>query len=244
MKRMKWMVIATLLLMGISGAAAQSLGDYARAVRKNKADSGSTGRQYDNDNLPTGQPLSVVGPPPAADADAVPEAGDAKSKPSEKTASADPAAAAERHKAEEEWKKKLEAQQEKLDSLNRDLDVQQREYRLRIATQYNSQGTRLQNAAQWTKEDEQYRNDAEAKQKAIDAARQELDEIQEQARKAGVAEKTKDVEKEKDSDNDNISDNAKDNANTKSNYRDNVNPTNNENTKDNDKDNDSNNENQ
>jgi hypothetical protein len=252
MKRMKWMAITTLLLMGISGAAAQSLGDYARAVRKNKPDSGSTGRQYDNDNLPTSQPLSVVGPPPAADADAVPEAGDAKSKPSEKTASADPAAAAERQKAEEEWKKKLEAQQEKLDSLNRDLDVQQREYRLRVATQYNSESTRLQNAAQWTKEDEKFRGDAEAKQKAIDAARQELDEIQEQARKAGVVEKAKDVEKEKDNDNindntkDKDNDSAKDNDNTKSNYRDNVTPRNNdrENTKDNDKDNDSNNENE
>jgi hypothetical protein len=248
MKRMKWMVIATLLLMGISGAAAQSLGDYARAVRKNKADSGSTGRQYDNDNLPTGQPLSVVGPPPAADADAVPEAGDAKSKPSEKTASADPAAAAERQKAEEEWKKKLEAQQEKLDSLNRDLDVQQREYRLRVATQYNSESTRLQNAAQWTKEDEKFRGDAEAKQKAIDAARQELDEIQEQARKAGVVEKAKDVEKEKDNDNindntkDKDNDSAKDNDNTKSNYRDNVTPRNND--RENTKDNDSNNENE
>lgn len=246
MKHMKSMVIATLLLLGISGAAAQSLGDYARAVRKNKADSSSTSHQYDNDNLPTSQPLSVVGPQPAADADAVPEAGDAKSTPSGKTAPAvSDAAAAERQKAADEWKKKLDAQQEKLDSLNRDLDVQQREYRLRIATMYNSESTRLQNAGQWGKEDAQFRSDAEAKQKAIDAARQEMDEMQEQARKAGVLEKAKDVESEKDSDN--VSDNAKENDN-KSNDRDNVKDNNRDNTRNNDrenaKDNDSNNENE
>ncbi|MBZ5613535.1 MAG: MSCRAMM family adhesin SdrC [Acidobacteriia bacterium] len=249
MKHMKSMVIATLLLLGISGAAAQSLGDYARAVRKNKAEPSSTSRQYDNDNLPTSQPLSVVGPPPAADA--APEVGDAKSNPSGKIAPADPAAAAAEHqKAADEWKKKLDAQQEKLDSLSRDLDVQQREYRLRIATMYNSQSSRLQNAGQWGKEDEQFRSDAEAKQKAIDAARQEMDEMQEQARKAGVLEKAKDAEKEKDSDNINNNDKDKDSDNIKSNDRDTAKDNDQDNTKNNDrenpkdKDSDSNNENE
>jgi hypothetical protein len=208
MKHMKPMVIATLLLLGIGGAAAQSLGDYARAVRKNKAEPNSTSRQYDNDNLPTNQPLSVVGPPPAADANAAPEAEDAKSKSSDKAAPVNPAAPdAERQKPEDEWKKKLDAQKEKVDSLNHDLDLQQREYRLRVATQYDSQGTRIQNAGQWGKEDEKYRNDSEAKQKALDAAQQELNDLQDQAHKAGVAEKekengdnAKDGDKSKDSD--------------------------------------------
>jgi hypothetical protein len=210
MKHMKPMVIATLLLLGISGAAAQSLGDYARAVRKDKAELSSTSRHYDNDNLPTNQPLSVVGPPPAADAKAAPEAEDAKSKSSEKTATANPAAAvAERQKAEEEWKKKLDAQKEKVDSLNHDLDLQQREYRLRVATQYDSQGNRIQNAGQWGKEDAQYRNDSEAKQKAIEAAQQELNDLQEQAHKAGIVEKDKDSNKDADNNRDSDKDNKK-----------------------------------
>jgi len=193
MKHMKPLVIATLLLLGISVASAQSLGDYARAVRKSKAEPSSTSRHYDNDNLPTSQPLSVVGPPPAADADAAPEAADAKPKSSDKAAAANPAAAdAERQKTEDEWKKKLDAQKEKVDSLNHDLDLQQREYRLRVATQFDSEGNRIQNAGQWAKEDAQYRNDAEAKQKALDAAQQELNDLQDQAHKAGVVEKEKD----------------------------------------------------
>ena len=55
MKHMKHMAIGTLLLLGVSGASAQSLGDYARAVRKNKAEPSSTSRHFDNDNLPTNQ---------------------------------------------------------------------------------------------------------------------------------------------------------------------------------------------
>ena len=38
MKHTKLMAIGTLLLLGVSGAAAQSLGDYARAARKKKVE--------------------------------------------------------------------------------------------------------------------------------------------------------------------------------------------------------------
>ena len=208
MKHMKPMVIATLLLLGISGAAAQSLGDYARAVRKDKAEPSSTSRHYDNDNLPTSQPLSVVGPPPAADTNAAPEAEDAKPKSSEKAAAANPADA-ERQKAAEDWKTKIDEQQKKLDSLNHDLDLAQREYRLRVATQYDSEGNRIQNAGQWGKEDAQYRTDTEAKQKAIEAAQQELNDTQDQAHKAGIVEKDKDSNKDADNSQDSDKDNKK-----------------------------------
>ena len=70
MTHMKHLAIGILLLLGVSGAAAQSLGDYARAVRQTKAQPSSASRHYDNDNLPTGQPVSVVGPPQASGADA------------------------------------------------------------------------------------------------------------------------------------------------------------------------------
>ena len=65
MKHTKLMAIGTLLLLGASGAAAQSLGDYARAARKKKVEPTAATRHYDNDNLPTNETLSVVGPPPA-----------------------------------------------------------------------------------------------------------------------------------------------------------------------------------
>jgi hypothetical protein len=198
---MKRVAMAALLLLGIvglsiSGAAAQSLGDYARTVRKNKPEPSPATRHYDNDNLPTNENLSVVGPPPA---------GDANSAQPTKAAVVDAAAAAaDRKNAADEWKKKLDNQKDKIDAMNHELDLQQREYRLRAAAFYGDAGTRLRDATQFDKDDAQYKSDVEQKQKALAAARQELDEMQEQARKAGI------VQKENDSDKDNSKDQSTD----------------------------------
>lgn len=173
MKHTKLMAIVTLLLLGAGAAAAQSLGDYARAVRKNKAETSSTARHYDNDNLPTNETLSVVGPPPGADAKA--------GQPAAAVDSSAAAAAAERQKTADEWNQKIAQQKAKIDSLNHDLDLYQRELHLRLATQYSDSST-----SALAIHEAQYRSDIDAKQKALDAARQQLDEIQEQARKAGV----------------------------------------------------------
>ena len=61
MKRTNWMAIAILILFTMP-AAAQSLGDYARNARKNKPQPSTNTRYFDNDNLPTKDQLSVVGP--------------------------------------------------------------------------------------------------------------------------------------------------------------------------------------
>jgi hypothetical protein len=210
MKNMKQIAIGILLLLAVSGAAAQSLGDYARTARKNKPQSNSATRHFDNDNLPVNDTLSVVGPPPPAEptttaantgAGATTNAGQAAGTgspaPAAKANANDPAAvAAERQKVADDWKKKLEKQQEKISSISRELDLERREYRLRAAAMYADAGNRLRNAAQWDKDDAQYKSDVDGKQKALDAARQELDQMQEQARKAGIVEKDKDKDKE------------------------------------------------
>ena len=182
MKRTIWMTIAALVLVGASNATAQSLGDYARNARKNKPKSNTASRQFDNDNLPTTDKLSVVGPEPAAPA--------AESQGAPKAATPDPAAAkAEHQKAVDELQKKIQEQQAKIDALTHELDLDQREYRLRAAAFYGDAGSRLRNAAQWEKDDAKYKTDIDAKQKAIDAARQRLDELQEQARRGAVEQK-------------------------------------------------------
>ncbi len=177
MKHMKLMAIGTFFLLGVSVASAQSLGDYARAARKNKGEPSPTTRHYDNDNLPTGGELSVVGPPPAS--------GDKAGQDAENAKSTD---AADRQKAADDLKQKIASQKEKMDSLSRELDLEQREYRLRAAAFYGDAGDRLRNSAQWDKDDAQYKSDIDSKQKAIEAARQEFDDLQEQERKAGIRE--------------------------------------------------------
>src|SRR5208337_3124646 len=195
MKRTTCMAIGALLLLGVSGATAQSLGDYARSVRKNKPDTGTSTRHYDNDNLPTTETLSVVGPPP----------GDASAANAKPAAAAPSAAAVDRKKVAEEWKQKLDQQKQKIDGLNHELDLDQREIHLRAVQLNADANVRLRDAGQWDKENSQYKNDVEEKKKALDDARQKLDEMQEQAHKAGVA----DVDKDTDA---NAKDNPKDGA--------------------------------
>jgi chromosome segregation ATPase len=81
-----------------------------------------------------------------------------------------------------EWNEKIAQQKEKIVSLNHDLDLYQRELRLREAAVYSDSST-----GALAIREAQYRTDIDAKQKAIDDARQQLDEMREQARKAGVA---------------------------------------------------------
>jgi hypothetical protein len=198
MKHTKLMAIGSLLLLGVSGSAAQSLGDYARAARKKKVEPTSASRHFDNDNLPTNETLSVVGPPPPANANAGQGAVSASSTPATKAATVDPAAAAaERQKTADEWKKKLDEHKQKIDSLNHELDLDQREQHLRAAAYYGDAGTRLRDSAQYSKDEAQYRSDVDGKQKAVETARHELEEMQEQARKAGIVEKDKDDANEK-----------------------------------------------
>jgi len=198
MKHTKCMAIATLLLFGVCGAGAQSLGDYARTARKNKPEPNSASRHYDNDNLPTGETLNVIGPPPPAEG----KPGDANSADANKAA----AAAAERQKtvderqkAADEWKKKLDDQKQKVDSLNHEIDLDQREMRLRAAAAYTDPNIAVRDV-NWNKDEVRYKNEIDQKQKALDAARQELNDLQDQAHKAGVAEEDKDNAKDKDQD--------------------------------------------
>lgn len=211
MMHTKQLAIVTMLFVGVGGVSAQSLGDYARAARKNKTEPTTASRHFDNDNMPTNENLSVVGPPPTSDA----QAGNAPlSSAAKAAATGTPAAAgtgsADRQKVADEWQKKLDKQKEKIDALNHELDLDQREYKLRAAAMYGDAGARLRNAAEWDKEDTQYKSSIDGKQKALDAARQEMDQLQEQARKAGVAEKEKDADKDAGKNTDKGADNDKD----------------------------------
>ena len=190
MKRILCMTVGAFLLLAVSGAAAQSLGDVARSARKGKLQQVSAKRQYDNDNLPKGDHLSVVGPAPADDANTVGPSVDGNGQPVQAAPTVDPNAAAEdRKKAADEWKDKLSGQKEKIDSLSHELELTEREYRLRAVAMYSDAGNRLRSSATWDKEDADYKKQLEDKQKAVDAAKKELEDLNEQARKAGAAPK-------------------------------------------------------
>lgn len=184
-----------------SASSGQSLGDYARQVRK---DPGATAKPkvFDNDNLPTEDKLSVVGTARAssdssAQADSTsPAAGEAKAGTEAKTGSEEkvppsptakaPDDEAAKQAAVKQWSDKLAAQKDQIDLTGRELDVLQREYQIRAAAMYADAGNRMRNSGDWDKQDAQYKQQIADKQKALDDAKQKLEDMQEDARKAGV----------------------------------------------------------
>jgi hypothetical protein len=169
-----------------------SLGDYARSVRQNKPQATkATPKVYDNDTIPSSTTISVVGSAPQPVADDSKKAGDDKA--GDKTTSAEPKAGdqkpdqkaaqkadaikpgqslEERQKLFDEWKKRIADQKKKVDQLAHDLN----DY------QHNST---LAQVSVWP-ETQKYGQGLAEKQKALDQAKTELSNLQEQARKAGV----------------------------------------------------------
>jgi hypothetical protein len=183
-----------------SASSGQSLGEYARQVRR-APDSSTKPRVFDNDNLPKTDKLSVVGatpPPPGSVAnegapESAPAAGEAK--PGAEANQANPAKPANtpEDKAAEEaaikqWGDKIDSEQQQIDLLSRELDVTQREYQLRAAAMYADAGNRLRNSADWDKQDAQFKQQIADKQKALDDAKQKMDDLKDQAHKAGMPE--------------------------------------------------------
>lgn len=188
-------------IFAISCASAQDapLGDLARQVRKQKP--APTAKTFDNDNLPKDDKVSVVGQSPEQSSDGnTQDANNAAAQPTDPAAqptdSANNSNGEQKSSADEEqakkqalwkeWQKKIKQQRDTIDLANRELDVANREYRLRAAAFYADAGNRLRNSTSWDKEDSQYKDQIAAKQKTLDDAKKTLDDMQEEARKAGV----------------------------------------------------------
>jgi hypothetical protein len=174
------LMVSTILLTCFAGAQRTDppLGDYARKVRKDPAAKAKP-KVFDNDNLPTEDKLSVIGQP-AATASATPP--DDKDKDAAKGDDDQ----AKKVASWKDWQNKIATQKSTIDLAGRELDVLQREYQLRAAAFYADAGNRIRNAAQWDKQDSEYKEKIADKQKALDDAKQKLDDMKEEARKAGV----------------------------------------------------------
>lgn len=180
-------------------APGSSLGDYARQVRKDSGQAKAKPKVFDNDNLPREDKLSIVGTQPPAPPEHATGEAPAEAKPAQSsaaTAATAPAGTAAAASPEEEearrqalfkqWQEKLTSQRDQIDLLQRELDVLQREYQIRAAAFYADAGNRMRNSAAWDKQDGDYKQQIAVKQKALDEAKQKLEDIQEEARRAGV----------------------------------------------------------
>ncbi len=194
MKNTFLLMAAVVLVAGSGWAQSQSsasLGDVARAVKKTQAPAKAPAKVYDNDNLPADGSVSVVGTPTqdTTTADAAPNSDQSKdANSSAKTDdSVKPGQTPEdREKAQAAWKAKFTDQKSKVDLLSRELDVLQREYKLKTTDFMNDPVARAQNPNSLMRDDVKYKQQIADKQKDLDAAKATLAAMQEEARKSGV----------------------------------------------------------
>jgi hypothetical protein len=181
---MKTLIAFPVLLMFAMGAwAQQSLGDVARQARTQQKSSAIV--RFDDDSLP--HRVSITDdtkPTDDAKDDSKKEAGDNGKTPDGKDQDKKDVKN-EKTKAQE-WTAKVDDEKKEIVTLQRELDILQREQRLRAASFYADAGTRLRDSGKFAEDSRQEQDQIDGKKQALDAAQQKLSDIQEQSRKAGV----------------------------------------------------------
>ena len=172
--------ILIVFLLGASAFGQQSLGDIARRNRaKNKKKPGSV-MEFNDDTM-----RRTIAPEQDAS-----NSGDQESKPqhsaaaTDKSTQKDEAQAAQQKK--EEVQKSIDSQKKKIADMEHELDIMQREQKLRAAAYYGDAGTMLRDSAKYEQDTKKQQDAMDAKKKEIDAAQQKLTDLQEQGRKAGL----------------------------------------------------------
>ena len=205
MKKLSGVILAAFVLMLVGTAMSQSLADQAKAARQQPKKSAT--KVYTEDDLPSVPASRMAEESHAAEAtaanaeaakeapatDAAAASGDAVASDATKEddAAAKEQAAKDKEAAEadaKEWKSKVDDQQQQISSLEKEVDLMQRENKLRQASYYGDAGNQLRDQKKWADEQRQYQTDLEAKQKAIADAKEKLDDTREQARKSGISE--------------------------------------------------------
>ena len=185
MKRIEFMLaVSTVVLASALGAAAQSesLGDQARAARNEKRPAAK--KVYTNDNLPTSASISVVGPLAQSSSDERPEA---KLDEKEKEPAKESKTAEKKTPQDEQgWRDQIAEQKKKIASLEKDLDLAEREYKVMASEYYADAGFQLRNPEKWAKDDAKFRAEIADKQKKLEELKNQLPDMEEQARKAGM----------------------------------------------------------
>ncbi len=197
MKRITYLlgfVILTGLLAGVAAAQDDSLAEAARQHRKQKEAKPVAVREvFTNDNLPRTETISTVGAPASEPDGSTPPQTPVNASADQPAAKdGKPAeakigdSASQRQKAWEVWRDKISKQKENIDQLQKDADEAAKDNQMRANTYIGSAQSRIFGGATEAKAEISGKEQMEQRKKAIEAARQKLDEMQEEARRAGV----------------------------------------------------------
>ncbi|HET9837640.1 MAG TPA: hypothetical protein VFR84_05340 [Candidatus Angelobacter sp.] len=178
-----------LAIMSMFAAAAvaqqqpQSLGDAARANRAKQHATATTNLNDDNfarSNAPAAESPAKEGGA-SKDADkAEAKSADAKDASAKETKKDTTAAQNEKLKGQ------IDAQKKEIATLQREVDIAEREAKLRAAAYYADAGVMLRDQAKFAEDSRKSQAEIDAKKQARSAAQQKLADLQEQARKAGL----------------------------------------------------------
>ena len=170
------------LAQGTQPDSQKSLADLARDATKNKPAPAPGTKVWTNDNIPTNTAIGAAGP--AAPTPAVSGGDESAAAPAE----AGPRSPEELKQLETEWRAKIQGQKDQIALLERELEVSKRENQIRATTYYADAGNRMryENQAKYAADDRKYQAETADKQKQLDAAKQKLEDMREQLRKAGL----------------------------------------------------------
>jgi len=195
------LLVGAALLVAAPLACAQndgvSLGDAARAQQAKRGNPSPNAKVYDNENLPKGGAISTT----TGDYGGIASAPASKSSSTAATTAASTSTAAtagkdkgakdqtqdEADKAQaDEFAQKVADAKKNIAQLEREVDVMQRENRLKAAAFYGDAGTKLRDGAKYQAEDQKQQETLKAKQDELAAAKAALDQIRDDIRKAGL----------------------------------------------------------
>jgi len=169
-----------------SNSQGPSLGDIARAARKDKKQ--ASAQRFDNDNLPRTDKLSVVGNASNIAADApgdTPQVATTSKAAVEMPRMLPGQTEEDRQKVIDQWQHKLTDQHAEVDALTQALERDQREFRVHSAEYYNDPAVRT-NQAKWGQDESEYQQKIADEKKAIEEAKQKFGDLEEEARHSGV----------------------------------------------------------
>lgn len=179
------------LLAGVAAAQSDSLAEAARKHKQQQAGKPVAAKVYTNDNLPATETISTVGtpgnnaPPASTSNDNQPAAADGSAAaPKDGAKPADEAKI--RQKTWEDWRDRIQKQKASVEQMQKENDEIERQFKLTTGNYNSSAQQRLYDGAAMQKEDAAYKQQMEQKKKAIDDAKQKVDDLQEEARRAGV----------------------------------------------------------
>jgi hypothetical protein len=192
----KLFLVLAMCLFAAAAVAQQSLGDVARANRAKKQ-SNSSEVKLDDDTMPRSAPSTAYESDTDKKADdkkaddkkadgkeADAKDGDAKEADA-KTAPKKDGAETQKQK-NEQLTKQIADETKEISTLQRELDIAQREARLRAAAFYGDAGTMLRDQAKFAEDSRKEQAEIDGKKQALDTAQQKLADLQEQSRKAGL----------------------------------------------------------